>query len=128
MRKIIDNDNALKKVIMSSVLHICQFYVGSHTELESEGNDIDHLWRVIQAHKLQAAFYEVSQRTNLNLANSLLNKLEVRSKKTLLRKLFYIKEIISIQAAHKNEGIYVIPYKGLAIGAFSIRIFTREIL
>ena len=112
------DSNTLKKVMMSIALHICQLYLGNQTKNENKENDIDQksLWRVIQAHKLQSAFYKVCQRKELNLADPFRNKLEARSKKTILRKLFHVKEIISIQTAHEKEGIYVIPYKGIAIG------------
>jgi len=118
MSSIVDISSAHKKVMMSSILHICQLYLGNQAEIKNKEIDIEQkiLWPVIQAHKLQAALYEVSQRTDLNLSDSFLNKLEFRSKKTLLRKLFYVKEIISIQTAHEKEGMYVIPYKGIAIG------------
>ena len=118
MSSKIDISSDHKKVMMPSILHICQLYLGNLAEVKNEEIDIDQksLWRVIQAHKLQAALYEVSQRTDLNLSGSFRNKLEARSKKTLLRKLFHVKEIISIQTAHEKEGIYVIPYKGIAIG------------
>ena len=97
---------------------VCQAYGGNNPKvcLDVKSFDISKLWNLIERHKLHVVFYEVRDDTALRFSTDLIAELENRSRRILMQKLFLIKEIVSIQKAHELKGIFIIPYKGVAVG------------
>lgn len=97
---------------------VCQSYLRTNTDSFSwPGHlDSDGLWTAIRDHKLQMVLYEVIKSGKVKLPEHLSAKLEKRARRRSFQKLFCIQELKTIQEAHASKGIFIIPYKGLAIG------------
>jgi len=79
-------------------------------------DDPSQLWKLMTEHKLQAIVQHLNKNFDLDILVPLRRRLQRRSKKMILSKLFQLKELISIQTTHEQAGIPILPYKGMAIG------------
>ncbi len=113
---------------LAYVLRICRCFVidePSHIIIP-ENISLEDIWKTIQKHKVQAIVYEVDNKFNLGLPKPFRAKLNKRKTRMLMQKLFLINEMTSIQEAHKERGMYIIPYKGIAIGIFFYKDITQR--
>jgi len=107
-----------KGQLMTFVQQVCQLYLGNRpvSLIDTTYLDQEILSAVIRDHKLQAIFREMSKSHDLGLSQNILARLKQREQKLIFQKLFQVKEILSIQRSHEEQGIYIVPYKGITIG------------
>ena len=96
---------------------ICKVFIKKLDEIEPRQLDSDLLWTYIQKHKVEAIVNKVNQTHNLGLSDVLKLEIQQLTLNRFIRKMYVLKEILEIQKAHEVQNIFVIPYKGIAIGS-----------